>query len=165
MSLLGKGFTYHTTIRRADGTLEQASDHNLLPTEAVDFVAGLLRGTEQPVTNWYIGLFEGNYVPDAAVTAATLAALATECISYSETTRPGWSISYAGGVLDSLNAKASFTFPAAKRVYGAFLVSTSTKGGVGGKLLSIARFDTPKDIGAGEAFDVAASLTLIPTAL
>lgn len=165
MSLLGTGFIYETAIRRCDGSVERAVDHNLLPEEAVGFVAGLIRATEVPTGSWYIGLFEGNYAPDATVTAATVAALATECTAYSEATRPAWNHAYDSGVIDSLNAKASFTFPTAKRIYGAFIVSTSTKGGTGGKLLSIARFDTPKDIGAGEVFDVAAALTLIPTSL
>lgn len=165
MSLLGTGLEYVTEIHRRDGRIERSVDHNLLPQESVDFVAGLLRGTEAPVATWYVGLFEGNYVPDDAITAATVASLATECVAYSESTRQPWNHAYTDGVIDSLNSLATFTFPVAKRIYGAFIVSTSTKGGAGGRLLSIARFDTPKDVAAGEPLTVGAGLTLIPTTL
>lgn len=165
-SLLGTGFTYTTEIQRHDGRVERAEDHNLLPQEAIDFVAGLLRGSEAAIGNWYVGLFESNTVPDAAFKAADLPSLLTECTAYDEATRPAWTHSYDGkAVIDSLGNKATFTFNQAKRIYGAFIVSTSTKGGSGGRLLSIARFASPKDIDAGEPFTLAAGLTLIPTSL
>lgn len=163
-SILGHGFQYTGEILRLDGSRESFTDHNLLPQVAVDHIAGLIRGSTSPIANWYVGLFEANYVPVSTVTAADLTAI--ECTTYSEATRPAWVESYDGSaVIDSLANKATFTFTASKRIYGAFLVSTSTKGGNTGTLLSIARFSQPKDIDAGEVFTVAAGLTLIPTSL
>lgn len=165
-SLLGAGFAYATEIHRRDGTIERAVDHNLLPQESVDFIAGLLRGTAAPIGTWYVGLFEGNYVPVSGAKASDLPSVIVECTAYSEGARPEWVHSYDGAaVIDSLNNKATFTFSSAKRVYGAFIISTSTKGGNTGLILSIARFSSPKDIEAGEPFTVAAGLTLIPTEL
>lgn len=163
-SILGHGFQYSGEIVRLDGSREAFTDHNLLPQVAVDHIAGLIRGSASPIATWYVGLFEANYVPVAGVTAADLPAI--ESSAYSEATRPAWTNVYDGSaVIDSLASKATFTFNASKRIYGAFLVSTSTKGGSTGTLLSIARFASPKDIDAGEVFTVAAGLTLIPTSL
>lgn len=165
-SILGTGFQYHTEIHRLDGSVESAVDHNLLPQEAVTFIAGLLRNTEAPIGTWYIGLFEGNYVPDKNATAAILQSTIVECTAYTEGTRPEWTHAFDGNsLIDNLNARATFTFNADKRVYGAFLISASGKGGTTGRLLSIARFSQPKDISAGEPFTVAAGITLIPTDL
>lgn len=163
-SILGHGFQYHGEIVRLDGSREAFVDHNLLPQVAVDHIAGLIRGTVSTIGTWYVGLFEANYVPVSGATAADLPAI--ECVTYSEATRPEWVEAYDGvSVIDSLASKATFTFTASKRVYGAFLVSASTKGGNTGTLLSIARFSQPKDIDSGEVFTVAAGLTLIPTSL
>jgi hypothetical protein len=165
-SILGTGFRYDTEIIKPDGRIIADVDFNLLPQVAVDHIAGLLRGTASPIGSWYIGLFEGNYVPTSGVTAADLPATVVECTAYSEAARPAWTHAYDGvSVIDSLAAKAAFTFTSSKRVYGAFIISSATKGGNTGTLLSIARFNSPKDIDAGEVFTVAAGITLIPTSL
>ena len=57
-----------------------------------------------------------------------------------------------------------FTLNADKRVYGAFIVSSSTKGSGSGLLLSIARFAVPRDLPSGTEFAVTAGITLVPTA-
>ncbi|MNC23118.1 hypothetical protein D3C75_711330 [compost metagenome] len=165
-SILGTGFRYDTEIIKPDGRVIADVDFNLLPQVSIDHIAGLIRGTASPIGSWYVGLFEGNYVPTSGVTSADLPATAVECTAYSESARPAWTNAYDGvSVIDSLAAKATFTLTIAKRVYGAFLVSAATKGGNTGLILSIARFASPKDIDAGEVFTVAAGLTLIPTSL
>ena len=138
----------------------------MTPQESIDFVAGLIRGTATPNATWYVGLFENNYVPDSTSSAAMIPATIVECTAYSEATRPVWNAAYDGVTnLDNLASKAQFTFTAAKRVYGAFVVSTSAKGSSSGRLLYIARFSSPKDVSAGEVFNVAAVFPLIPTSL
>jgi hypothetical protein len=129
---------------------------------SIDFVASLLRATGAPIGNWYVGLFENNYVPTSGVTSADRPGVVGECTSYSEATRPAWNHAYDGvSVVDNLASKATFTFTAAKTVYGAFLVSSNAKAGNTGTLLSIARFSTAKSLDIGSVFTVAAGLTLV----
>lgn len=138
----------------------------MTPQPSIDFVAGLIRGTVAPNATWYVGLFENNYVPDSTSKAADIPATIVECTAYSEATRPVWNVAYDGVTnLDNLASKAQFTFTSAKRVYGAFVASTSAKGSGSGLILYIARFASPKDVSAGEVFNVAAVFPLIPTSL
>lgn len=138
----------------------------MISQESVDFIAGLIRATQAPTGSWYVGLFENNYVPDSTSAAADIPATIVECTAYSGATRPAWTHAYDGvSSIDNLAAKAQFTFSANKRLYGAFVISTSTKGSGSGKLLHIARFATPIDVVSGEVFSCAAILPLIPTSL
>jgi hypothetical protein len=154
-TLLGRGFTYDCEIRQPDGEVIRFREHNLLPQVGINHAAGLLLGTTAPISAWYVGLFEGNYVPDASVTAAQLTSLVGECTAYSEAARPLWAGVYDGvSSVDNLASKATFTLTADKLIYGAFLVSSSTKGGTSGVLLSIARYSTPQDLKSGAVFSV-----------
>ena len=140
---------------------------NLMPQESIDHVAGLIRGSgPTPISSWFIGLFENNYMPTSGVTAADLPGVVGECTAYDEATRQGWVNTYDGvSVIDNTLSLATFTMNATKRIYGAFIVSSSVKGGNTGLTLSIARFDSPRDVVAGTEFGVGALLTLIPTTL
>jgi hypothetical protein len=106
----------------------------------------LLHGTTQ-VGTWYLGVFEGNYTPVAGLTAATLAAAATECTAYDEATRQAYvEAAAAAKVTTNSASKATFTFNATKTLYGAFIVSDSTKAGTSGTLLAAAKFAAPKGV-------------------
>lgn len=168
-SILGTGLTYALYVRKPGAAWERCGEleHNLMPQEAVDHVAGLIRGSgPTPISSWYVGIFENNYVPTSAVTAADLPGVVGECVAYDEATRPQWVTQYDDvSVIDNTLNLATFTMNAAKRVYGAFIVSNSIKTGNTGLLLSIARFSTPRDLEPGMEFGVGAVLTLIPTSI
>ncbi|HEY6612767.1 MAG TPA: hypothetical protein VIZ86_16760 [Pseudomonas sp.] len=137
----------------------------MIPNEGRDYIAAVLRKTEAPA-DLYVFLLEGNYVPDANAKAAELQLpTMAECTAYSEAARPLWPHSYEDGVIHNLDAKVTFTPTQAKRVYAAGIVTAPTKGGTGGKILHVARFETPKDMVVGEPFTVANVMNLIPTAL
>lgn len=164
MSILGCGFKYTGEIVAPDGEIITFSDTNLLPQVSIDHIAGLLRGTGTPIGNWYLGLYENNYVPTSGVTAADLPGVVGECTAYSAAARPGWVNVYDGiASIDNLDSKVVFTMTAPKVVYGAFIVSSETKAGNTGLLLSIARFATAKTLDTGTQFSLAAGITLIPT--
>lgn len=162
-SVLGTGFRYDCSILLPDGELIEFTDFNILPQSGVDHIAGLLRGDgTSPISSWYVGIFEGNFVPVPGTTSADLPAI--ECTAYSGSNRPVWTNSYDGvSVIDNLNSKAVFNMTAPKTIYGAFIVSNSTKAGNVGTLLSIARFSSPKVLDSGTQFGVTAGITLIPT--
>jgi hypothetical protein len=52
----------------------------------------------------------------------------------------------AAKVTTNAASKATFTFNATKTLYGAFLISDSTKGGTSGTLLAAAKFAAPKGV-------------------
>lgn len=163
-SIVGHGLKYTFTLRHTDGSVEVWEETNLLPQVAVDHIASLLRGAgASPISTWYVGIFENNYVPVSSVTAADLPGVVGECVAYSQATRPSWVNTYNGvSVIDNLASKAVFTLTADKTLYGAFLVSASTKGGNTGLLLSIARFASAKVVPNGSELSVSAQLLLTP---
>lgn len=163
-TLFGRGFVYEAELVSPDGSIiGSGKTKNLVPQVGIDHLAGLLRGTVSPISSWYVGLFEGNFVPTSATKASDLQISAQECQSYSESARPEWNETYDGvSVITNLSNRAEYSFTADKRVYGAFLISSATKGGDSGLLLSIARFDSPFDIPAGTTFRLAVSTSLLP---
>lgn len=138
---------------------------NLVPDEGRDYIDGLILGGTQPVSGWYMGVFEGNYVPTPATKAADLPGVVGECTAYAELTRPAWQASSVGGVLTNADNKAVITMTADKVLRGAFIVSSDVRGGNGGVLLSIARFPTPHPVPAGTQFSFTGLLPTLNPAL
>lgn len=163
--LVLSGFEYTGEIVNADGVVtDRFTDHNLIPQVGVNHIVSLIRGSGAPIASWFLGLFEGNYVPTSGVTAADLQSTVQESLAYDEASRPAWTHAFDGvGVIDNLANRAVFTFNAPKTIYGAFLISNSVKGGTTGTLLSIARFASPKPVEAGGEFRLTSGITLIPT--
>lgn len=159
------GFVYECEVVDAHGNvLASGVEHNLIPQVGIDLIAGFIRGQGALISNWYMGVFAGNYVPTGATTAADLPVNAGESTAYSEATRPLWDNTYDGvSVIGNIANRATFTFTAATRLYGGFLVSSSAKGGNSGTLLSISRFATPYDVPLGATFRLGAAITLLST--
>lgn len=165
MSILGKGFEYRLSARLPGGPeIDLGIERNLVPQEGVDFWASLFLGSgATPNANWYMGLFEGNYVPTKNTKAADLPGLVGECVAYSQVARPQWLGVYDGESVIRNITKTIFTMTADKTINGAFIVSSSTKASGGGVLVSIAPFASPKVLAAGTEFGVLSVLPLIPT--
>ena len=160
-TLLRPGFIYNVEHWRANRLIDTERIHNLMPNEGVAHALGvLLKGSTQ-VTTWYIGLFEGNYTPVLADTAATFPASSTETTTYSETTRVVFNEgAISGGTCDNSANKAEFTSSANKTIYGGFIVSASAKGATSGVLLSAVKFTSPKTFDTGDILRVTAGFTL-----
>lgn len=152
------GLTYVIDVLDKDGNVvDSETVHNMIPTEGLNHALGVIfKGTSQ-VTSWYLGLYEGVYTPASDDTAATIASDATECSAYAESTRvPFVSGAVASGSVDNAASRAEFTLNANKTIYGGFLVSSSTKGGTNGVLLSVVRFTSPKVLESGSVLRVTA---------
>lgn len=105
---------------------------NICPDEYINYLlsAGMASGAQ--VANWYIALFSDNYTPLITDTYAVPGF--TESTAYDEAYRPVWS---HGGVsaksMSNTASKASFTMTGVDTaIYGAALVSVSTKGDTAG---------------------------------
>lgn len=164
-SILGTGFTYKVEVIKDGEVIESSIEHNLIPQQGVDHIASLIRGAgATPISSWYLGVFEGNYTPTAGVTAADLQTTVVESQAYDETTRLAWTNTFDGtALISNASAVAEFTMSSTKTIYGAFIVSSATKGGTGGLLLSIARFSTAKQVEDGTILRITAGLSLTPT--
>ncbi len=165
MTPLMRGFTYNCEIILPSGEIILSSDENLMPQEGVDFFASLVLGDGAvPNANWYMGLFEGNYVPTAASKAADLPGVIGECTAYESVTRPSFLGVYDGvSLIDNQASKTEFVLTADKTIHGGFIASSSVKASGGGFMISIARFASPKILPAGTRFGVVSALPLIPT--
>ena len=154
------GGVFRGEIFRDGKLIEEFEDHNLVVNEGLNHLLDVIfRGTTQ-VNPWYLGLFEGNYTPVATVTAATITSASTECTAYASATRPEYVEAAAASQVTTNSAnRASFVFNATKTIYGAFLVSSSTKSGTSGVLMSAARFATSKNVENGDELLLTYSFT------
>lgn len=135
------GGVFEFELVRDGKVIDKWSDHNLVTNEGLNDLLQVYLGNGTQKATWYVGLFEGNYTPVATLTAATVASDATECVAYAEATRPEWAEAAAASQqITNTASKAAFTINATKTVYGAFLISNSTKGGTTGTLFAISRF-------------------------
>jgi hypothetical protein len=144
--LLAKG-RYSGQIIRAGRVIDEWEDDNLVVNEGLNSILGVMFHGDTQITTWYCGVFEGNYTPVATVTAATITSASTECTAYASATRPEYVEAAASSQsITNSASRASFVFNATKTIYGAFLVSSSTKSGTSGVLFSAARFSTSKAV-------------------
>ena len=84
------GFEYLIEVIKDGVVIDREVAHNVMPTEGANqIISSALAGGSQ-VTTWYLGLYEGNYTPTIADTAALLPGLAVECTAYTDATRKVW---------------------------------------------------------------------------
>lgn len=138
---------YHGKIIRAGEVIDEFDDENLCVYQGLNDLLGVMFYGQLQMSNWYCGIFEGNYTPVNTDTGGTIAANATESIAYSGATRPAWTpAAPASQSITNSASMASFTFNATKTIYGAFLISTNVMQDTGGHLFSAAQFSTPKSV-------------------
>lgn len=135
--------------------------HNLMPVEGLTHMLSVTFAGGSQVATWYLGLFEGNYTPLSTDTMATFPASATESTAYDESVRQTFTESTpAAGATSNSSSKAEFTMSATKTIYGAFISSSSVKGGVSGVLASAAKFSSAKTVDDGDILRVTASISM-----
>jgi hypothetical protein len=128
-------------------TLSEEDVDNIVVNQGLNHILGVEFDVVTQITQWFLGLFQGNYTPVATDTAATIPGNSTECSSYTSATRPLWQPAAASGqsITNSANP-AIFTFNTNVTIYGAFLASLATIGGTGGTLFAAAQFSASKAV-------------------
>ena len=155
------GVNYTIEVIRGGAVVDSETVHNLMPEEGRNHAVSVITKGATQVPAWYIGLFEGNYVPVDSDKASTFPTSATECTAYLPATRVEFvEGAVAAGVVENTASRAEFTATAAKTIYGAFLVSAQAKGAVTGVLMSAARFTAPKTLQIDDVLRVTASFSL-----
>lgn len=140
---------------------------NLVPDAAILHYLGVtLKGVTQ-ITAWYLAPYGGNATPLANWNAGNFTANATELTStvegYTESTRQQWvGGTPAAGSVGNDASKATFTIATATtlNIYGAGLLSSSTRGGTTGVLLSAVKFGTVRVANAGDPWQCQYDVTL-----
>ena len=158
------GFVYAAEHLGRDGRVLSAERvHNLMPTEAVNYMlAAALTGGEA-IDTWHLGLFGASRIPLASDTAESFLAEAGEITGYDGDARPLLALSpVSGGTTGTLGNPNVFDFAVETVVQGAFITSSPTFGDDTGLLLSAALFNAPKIIGAGESLRVPAGFFFSP---
>ena len=123
---------------------------NLVVNQGLNDLLNVYLDAGSQKTQWYVGLFQGNYAPSLTDTAANGAANATEASQYSSATRPVWTPAAAAAQSITNSASpASFTFTANLTLYGCAIVSNNIIGGTGGTLFSEAAFAAPQAVTTG----------------
>ena len=160
------GFEYTFRTKTPSGiVVAERKIHNLIPQVGLTFLQRSPFGDASPITTFYMGLFSNNYLPTSATTATDIPTTAGEFVGYSGSTRPLWDKTYNGtDTYDNEADPAQFVFTESKLIYGAFLVSVSTKSANSGTLLSMARFEEALDVASGLTLEVSAGLVYLPTA-
>ena len=145
------GGRYEGQIIRDGQVIDEFADDNIVCNEGLTSLLNIMFHGDTQITTWYLGVFEGNYTPVAGVTAASITAASTECTAYDEATRQAYDEAAAASQsITNSASRATFTFNATKTIYGAFLVSNSTKSGTTGTLFSAARFSASKSVVLGD---------------
>lgn len=150
-SLLLGGVFSGQIVRNGEVIDEWEEDHNLVVNEGLNHALDVLFHGGTQISTWYLGLFEGNYTPTGALTAANVTATSTECTAYDEATRQAYDeAAVSAQSITNSASKATFTMNASKTIYGAFLASASAKSSAAGTLFSAARFGTAKVVAAAD---------------
>lgn len=125
-----------------DGQLKwQDSFENLVVTEGLEYILGILLKGETPSDPWYIGLTDGTPTVDAGDSLTGTHAGWTEVTAYSESTRQEFvDGAISTNEVDNSASKASFSINSdATTIGGAFLADDSTQG-ANGTLLCVGAF-------------------------
>lgn len=161
-SALGKGVYTGTIIRggyfddngvwhRGKNVVDHFEFDNIVVDQGLTSMLGVYLHADAQLASWFVGIYSGNYTPTNAVTAATIASASTECTAYTNATRVAYTPAAAANkAITNAASRADFIFNADQTVYGAFLISDSTKSGTGGVLFSAARFGTAKTVATSD---------------
>lgn len=135
------GGRFLVTCIRPDGSIRwQAEAKNLVVDEGLNYILDSAILGNSPESFWYIGLTAASPTPASDDTMSSHSGW-TEFTDYSEAARQDWTATRTNQTVSNSASKAEFSINAdGSTIGGAFLVSSSTKGGTTGTLLCVAAF-------------------------
>ena len=159
-----RGFTYQLACFDGDGREAWVEEwDNLIPTAGLDFLAQVPFGGASPISNFYVGLFDKNYIPQDSAASADLPLVIGEFVGYEEAARPQWARQYNSGTHSNASGPAVFTVsPGVTRtLYGGFVCSAEAKGGNSGLVVSVGRFDNPREVYPDQRLELTVSIAFV----
>lgn len=152
--------------RDKDGNLKWTEDRpNLVTTEGKNYLLTEGFAGSSYTAAWYVGLID-NASFSALAAGDTAAQIGgsngwSESTAYSNSTRVTWSGGTASaGSISNSGSAAVFNINATATINGAFLVSSSTKGGTSGKIYAEVSFGSTRSVLNGDTLTVTYTLTL-----
>ena len=163
----GKGITakgeYFDRINGGEWTRTE----NLIPTEGLAHILNVALGTTPKPASYHLALFSAAAQPQANWTAASFASTASEIVSmtegYSSATRPTWTpANTSTNSIDNMAAVAKVTMKTASTltVQGAAMLTSSTKGGTTGALISASKYAAPRVFQDGDTYEIGYRISL-----
>lgn len=151
----------------ADGQLKWKDEfHNLVVNQGLKDMNDKYFTGSGYTAAWYIGLINNSPTPTLAAgdTAAQIGGSNgwTEFTGYSQSNRPTLSFSASTSADPSVISTASaaaFSITSTATIYGAFVVSSNTKGGTSGVLFSEGAFAATRSVVNGDTLNVSYSLS------
>ena len=142
-------------------------DPNVVPTQALNYLLKAGFKNVGGTSSWYIAPFTGNVTPLANLTAALFTSTLTEFTQYDEATRVAWTLPTdpTTGSFDNTASPAVFTAASAVGtgagvdVYGAGILSVSTKSATTGTLACAAKFNAARNLKATDKLTVAYTIS------
>jgi hypothetical protein len=147
--------------------LDEREDTNIITDEGLNHILNVAFNGASAVGTWYLAPYSGNVSPASSWTAANFTSNATEITSgtdgYSESVRQTYveATSTAKSITNNAN-KAAFTIATATSVtiWGAGLLSVSTKGGTTGVLASASKFSASRVVYDADVFNLGYTVSL-----
>lgn len=163
----GKGITakgeYFDRINGGEWTRTE----NLIPTEGLAHILNVALGTTPKPASYHLALFSAAAQPQASWTAASFSSTASEIVSstegYSSATRPTWTpANTSTNSIDNMAAVAKVTMKTASTltVQGAAMLTSSTKGGTTGALISASKYAAPRVFQDGDTYEIGYRISL-----
>lgn len=159
---MGDGILYQAEIIRSGVVIDTITFHNAIPQQAVDYVVGVSVAGEAQILDWRVGLIGAPFVESVSLRTSDIGGSLSEIQTYSETLRPRFIGVRVANEYDNVSSKAEFTITADCTMCGAFVSSSSQKGSSSGVLLSVASYQTPRDLKSGDVVSMRAAFAIDP---
>lgn len=144
----GRFYWWH---KRNGIIIAQGSEHNLVVDQGLNYALNAALDAGSQIATWYVGIFESDYTPLAGDTGTNFPTDAVECTAYDEATRPIYVVpASTAQSITNVASRAEYTFNASKTIYGAFLISSATKGATGGTMFAAGQFDTERVVASSD---------------
>lgn len=152
---------------RVNGGAWEKMGDNLITTEGFAHILNVALGGKAKSAGYFLALFSGSATPQANWTASNFASVASEIVSmtegYTGATRPQWTpIDTVNGSIDNFASAAKLTIATSSElnVTGAAILTTSTKGGTTGVLISASKYAAQRSLQDGDTFEIGYRLSL-----
>ena len=148
---------YLFSVVRDGAVVDTWEETNIVPNEGLNHILDVAFSNGAASTAFFVGIYKNNYTPVAGDVMSTFPGVSNESTTdYSQATRPAWvEPGPASQQITNTASPASFSFtPASTVIQGAFLTTSSVKGGTTGILMSAVKFATSRTLLAGDTLNV-----------
>lgn len=146
---------------------EWVKSQNLVTDEGLTHLLNVALGNTPKPNGYFITLFGASATPQASWNAQNFSATASEIVSMSEgyasATRPKWTAQNTStNSIDNMQSAARFEIKtdSTLTVQGAALLTSSTKGGTDGVLVSAIKFNAPRVFQNGDTYELGYRISL-----